>query len=358
MQRLAPRAVLALLSGVVAALAAPPAAPSQTGTITGAATELETGAPVPFSLVRLLSGDEAVRGIVTDSAGRFRFESLPAGEYRLRLDRIGFAPVSSPVLRLAPGEALRHDLRARMAPIELAGVVVRAGDTCFPFDRLGEAPDLEALWREARKGAETRRQFELQYRYSFRRQHEGLIRLRIGRDQRVLRDTVIVHEPDSVLVREARRREEGYGTQGATSITLALPNEAELLSEEFMTDHCLEGAVEERDGAWGLRFRPVRARGDRIDIRGVVWLDSATFQVRALEFEHLDGRSRIAHSTVRYGAVPIPGGSIRLPREIAFSGRLTGAGRLLVSGYEMFYVIPEYFGFERVAGSSPGAQEE
>jgi hypothetical protein len=85
--------VRALLAALLAlAPATPLAAQQAAGAIAGQAVAAEGGSPIPLSLVLLLpggGGDEPLRSVLTDARGEFRFEGVPAGRYRLRMDRIG-----------------------------------------------------------------------------------------------------------------------------------------------------------------------------------------------------------------------------------------------------------------------------
>jgi carboxypeptidase family protein len=59
------------------------------GVVAGSAVGRETDAPMPFALVRLRSTDSAAghgAQVVTNAQGRYSFPSVPAGEYRLKLE--------------------------------------------------------------------------------------------------------------------------------------------------------------------------------------------------------------------------------------------------------------------------------
>jgi TonB family protein len=64
--------------------------------------EASTGAALAGARIELMQGDVAVQTIRTDADGAFRFESLPAGTYRLSISAPGFRPLSE-ALRLEPG---------------------------------------------------------------------------------------------------------------------------------------------------------------------------------------------------------------------------------------------------------------
>jgi hypothetical protein len=306
-----------------------PAAAQTGGSVEGVARSAKDGAPLSLLLIRLVPvvrQAEAPQGVVTDAQGRFRFADVPAGEYRLQVEQIGHERTLSPVLGVRPGGAVQQDIRSTMVPIQLAGITV--GGRCLTAAQLPSDLRLAALWNEARKGVETRRAFALQYRYLRTFRQEITLKPRIGKTQHETREEIVISDPDSIRARERRlavtRRSEGYGTQRRTSFTLSLPNETELLSDEFLRDHCLESAVLEDEGAYGLRFRPVRIVGDRVDIQGAVWVDAKTFLIRRLDLEYLDGRRAAAQGTIEYEDTPIGGSVLRLPARGQLSGRPGG----------------------------------
>ena len=71
---------------------APP--PSGTAKIAGRVVAAETGAPIRRAQINLNSQDSRVsRVIATDSDGNFEIAGLPAGRYRLRVNKGGFVPL-------------------------------------------------------------------------------------------------------------------------------------------------------------------------------------------------------------------------------------------------------------------------
>lgn len=305
----------------------PAPAAARTGAVTGLAVRAEDDTPIPFALIRLVAPHDvadstpgvapavprAVMQVVTNADGRFQFAGVPAGDYHLQLARIGYRPVLSPALHVAPGATLRHELRGPARAVLLAPVTVYGGAACLTAAALADEPRVATLWAEARKGVEVRDAFARQVRFASVLRQEITARWRFRRASREVRVDTVLSEPDSVRARAARlattRAAQGY----AEGNLIALPRETELLTDDFLRDHCLERQVAEEGGALGLRFRPVRDRRDGADVRGTIWIAADGYQIRRLEFEYVEGGGApFARSRLDYGDVTIAGSTLRL----------------------------------------------
>ena len=322
------RAVLTLL---LTASAAAPAAGAQVGPVEGVALRAEDGTPIPFALVRLVRAEQpastspaVARQGITNANGRFHLADVAAGQYQLQLARIGYRPILSAPLRVEAGRTLRHELRGATQVLQLAAVTVRPELTCLTSDQLAADPRLATLWSEAQKGVEVRRAFERQYRFARVLRQDIQTRWRIRpTTHRVEVDTTI-SEPDSVEARD-RRQQAALEARGyARGNRIVVPDEKYLLNASFLREHCLETTVPEVDGALGLRFRPTGRRRDGVDIRGVIWVSAESYQMRRIEFEYLDGKEPYARSWLEYQDVSIGGSPIRL--------RTTGGGTMEARG--------------------------
>jgi hypothetical protein len=130
--------------------------------------------------------------------------------------------------------------------------------------------------------------------------------------------TQIVNDP-----RHPRPNRDRGGWGRATPLTLhmEIPDGREILDPAFLTTHCLEGDASQTADALEFGFRPVRTRGGRIDIRGVVRVDPHTLQMKAIELEYLDGGSPFLEGTVVYQDAVVPGGIVRMPVGMTFTGQ-------------------------------------
>src|SRR5262249_8060552 len=63
----------------------------------------ENAVPVPGAQIRLAQSNETAHQAETDSAGRFAFGSLPAGDYQAEVRKQGFFVLSGRIVVLRPG---------------------------------------------------------------------------------------------------------------------------------------------------------------------------------------------------------------------------------------------------------------
>lgn len=101
------------------AVAAP--ASAQEPAVAGSVLDDATGAPVRSARISVLPGGRAV---LSDSLGRFRIGPVAAGEYAIRVQALGYAPLAGAVQVSATGPTL--ELRLVPEPIALAEVEVAA----------------------------------------------------------------------------------------------------------------------------------------------------------------------------------------------------------------------------------------
>ncbi|HEX2092890.1 MAG TPA: TonB-dependent receptor, partial [Longimicrobiaceae bacterium] len=116
-----------LLLCVLAALSAPARGQggSGGGTVSGRVAD-PAGSPVAGAAVRLLRADgSAVRSTSTDPQGAYRMAGVPAGRFRLRAERIGYAPAEREV-RVARGEEVRVELQLAAGAVAVEGIEVRS----------------------------------------------------------------------------------------------------------------------------------------------------------------------------------------------------------------------------------------
>jgi TonB-linked SusC/RagA family outer membrane protein len=116
-----------LLPALVLTLVAAPALAAQnTGTVQGRVTVEGIGRPLPQAQVGVVG---LPLGTQTNESGDFRLTAVPAGPRQLRVQRLGFAPLTTSVTVIA-GQVVTLNLTIREAPVSLEQVVVTAtGET-------------------------------------------------------------------------------------------------------------------------------------------------------------------------------------------------------------------------------------
>jgi hypothetical protein len=281
------RLSIAILLLVLAA-ALPLAAAAQS--VRGTVVDAQSGAPVAGALVALLAPDGAVRGeVLSDAAGRYLLRAPAAGEYRLRAQRVGYRPSTSPALTLTAGAVVEHRLAASVQRVALPAITVSSTRRCTSQAEGGEA--VSTLWEEARKALVSATYTTRQYPY----------RYNVQRRQRLLDAVSLVTRTEAVQSSEGYRQTpfvsvpaeslaaHGYLETRGDTLTFRAPDAVVLLSESFQEAHCFHAEPGDREhpGMVGLAFQPV-ARSRRVDVRGVLWLDAATAELRVLEYGYTD----------------------------------------------------------------------
>jgi len=266
-------------------LAAATRLPAQT--VAGDVVDPASGERIPSALVVLVDAPGAERAsTLTDATGRFTLRAPRAGVYTLRLERVGYATATSPALRLAAGETVQFRFAAAQKRVQLQGLVAMGRSRCA--QRAQGGTEVTAVLDEARKALRATRGTEeaRAYRYLVKR----FARARRVTDGLVLQDSAAT--TSALLAKPfvsvpGYRLEQGWVQLEGNSTVYFAPD-AEILSSGFFLDNrcfrVVAGRGEQRD--WiGLAFEPTRDR-HLPDIEGTLWLDSATAELRRLEYRY------------------------------------------------------------------------
>lgn len=296
--------MLRFLAAVLLALAM--AAPAAAQSVSGRFVDAD-GTPIPSARVMLQTdAGRVVHAVLTDGAGEFLLRAPAAGVYVLRAERIGYAASLSPPLALGEGEQASHRLVAGGGRVVLDAVVVSAQARCAP--RPGASEQTAVVWGEVRKALDvvsaTRHQLAPWAVELFQRETQrpsGVVTFESRR-----RVEGMAHRP-FVTVDPERLATAGFVEAAGESMLYAAPDADVLLSDRFLEQHCFrlrsDGAP--APGLIGLAFEPVRGR--RVpDVRGVLWVDRATAELRLLEYEY-------TRAPVR-GPRGVPGGRMEFQR--------------------------------------------
>ncbi|HYJ78959.1 MAG TPA: carboxypeptidase regulatory-like domain-containing protein [Longimicrobiaceae bacterium] len=263
------------------------AAPLRAQTVAGEAVDPETNERIPSAMVVLVeaSGREH-SSTLTDGMGRFTLRAGSPGIYTLRLERVGYANTVSPQLRLEARQTLTYRLAANQQRIQLQGLVVTGRSRCTP--RAQGGMEVAVLWDEARKALRGTRGTEGARPYRYRvnrfarttRADDGLVLEDSARTTSALLAKPFVSVPGT-------RLEQGWVQSEGNSTVYFAPDAETLTGAFFVETHCFRviPARGEERGWIGLAFEPVRER--RVpEIEGTLWLDSATAELRRLEYRY------------------------------------------------------------------------
>lgn len=266
---------------------------------------LERGArtPVPAAMVLLLdSAGTRVDRTLTDAAGRFAMKARAPGLHVIAVERIGYVDWSTDPFRLrASGRHL--GIEVPFEAVTLAGLDVSGERRCEPGPKGG--PATARVWAQARKAlaAEAYTREAGLYRYTLRRYRRDLDR----NANNVLAERFATAKHLRAAFHSAPV--EQLTTLGFVKPTDSVhhyyaPDAETLLSDAFLDTHCF--GLQEGDGdRIGLAFEPLPGR--RVpEIKGVLWLNAATWELERLEF--------LYQNLLRDSEVGTPGGEVAFTR--------------------------------------------
>ena len=281
------RTVVLFLLGVALSSPAPAAGQSVTGTV----LDTDQGLPLPGTFLVLLdeAGEERSRALTT-RAGTYRLRAPGPGSYRIRVQRIGVADVTTDLITLGDRGVVNRQIRVPLSPVHLASISV-AVDVESQCGMLQEdALGLYIVWEEARKALEATFWTGQQTYYRF----DALLSRRIL-DTRG--NQTGETELESIRLygrhpfRSARADDLAFGgwvrPTGTGGVKFHAPDAEVLLSESFRTRHCYsllrESVGDQR--RIGLQFVPMAGR--RLpDISGVLWINEETAELESLDFKY------------------------------------------------------------------------
>ncbi len=277
-------ALLVVLESVVAV-------PSSAQTIRGELVHQTSGQPIRGGFVILLSDSSVERGLaLTDSRGRFELQAPSAGRYRLKSAVIGIRSTISPPIQLATGEVLDYRFEVAGVVVVLPAVVIEEERTCRAYPRTGLAA--ATLWEEARKALNavvwTEQAGLLRHRIvRYERELDPLTLELVGK-QRSWSQTGLYRASSFGSPPAEKLAADGYIQDAGSSEWIYYgPDAGALLSEVFAGLHCFGVRPSDRAAPdlIGLEFEPIPGRKIP-DVRGVLWVDSKTAELRHLEFRY------------------------------------------------------------------------
>ncbi|HST60707.1 MAG TPA: carboxypeptidase-like regulatory domain-containing protein [Longimicrobium sp.] len=278
--------LLATATGWMLAVLMLIAAPAAAQTVAGRVVEAETGQPVPGAVVVLATPAGTRHAVaLADAEGRYTLRARAAGDYTVRAERVGFASSAPSPVRLDAGQTVQLEVRAASVRITLEPVVAR-GRRRRCSEELAGGAQTSGVWDEARKALQSAALVERTGAYTFEMQIRQR-RLTAG-GGRVIREQKWMDEatgtPFVTLSGEALERN-GYVVVDADSLILYGLGAGAILSDVFLASDCfgVRDGGSEHPGWVGLEFTPLAGRVSP-DVRGVLWLDRASSELRVVEY--------------------------------------------------------------------------
>jgi len=293
------------------------------------------------------ANDSMLARTITSGNGRYTL-ALAAGPVRLRALRIGHRPFVVATLTLGANETRELRTVLPSTPIVLSTITTRGTTACKQTGAAGEA--VATVFEEARKAlisttltsrdarpivrvSKYSEQRSLGNRSQSRRRHE----FNEGASLRPFQSLT----PDSLA-------RVGYVERDAIGETYWAPDADVLLSEPFAAGHCLDltNGTGDLAGWIGLTFRPAARPAGLVDVRGTLWIDRGTSELRRMEYwyEGLTAELQLARpggalefTRLADGFWFISAWEIRMPRTLMLhvGARVTG---LAVRGGEVWRV--------------------
>jgi hypothetical protein len=257
-------------------------------TVRGLVTDQASKLPVAGVIIQLVdAGGASVSRALTNESGGFSISAPAPGTYRVRTLRIGFRPQTSSAVRLAAGETVELPLTLASLPVSLDTVRVAGRNACvFSGDTVVAT---YAIWEQVR-GALTAAQLtaaanELTtHAMAYERVMDPTFR-GVRRQSTTFARSLTARPWQSMSADSLRRI--GYVMDDLTGGRIFLAPDLEvLLSAEFMEDHCLRLSRSSTDSTIGIEFEPSRDRRSIPEIRGTVWVDRATAELRSMDFRY------------------------------------------------------------------------
>ncbi|MGH7469920.1 MAG: carboxypeptidase regulatory-like domain-containing protein [Longimicrobiales bacterium] len=305
----------------------------------GVIVDGSTGAPVRGAFVVLLNEQgQQVTGVLSGEQGEFVFLTRP-GRYALRADRIGHRTGTVESFLLADRETRTFRIQLDVNALRLPEISVSGRNRCV--GRPDGNRQTAQVWEEARKAltvavwVESNAAATFRYRVIERELNRQLdetgrpsMRFHSAAGKRAFH----AEHPDSLM-------QYGYVQDRRGDTFLFGPDAELLLSNSFLDQHCFQLVRRaNRPGLLGLAFEPISGR--RLpDIRGVLWLDERSAELRFIEFGYTNRQmyddQRYAGGRTNFRQLPngawiVQNWYIRAPR----LGALTGGELRVIGAFE------------------------
>jgi hypothetical protein len=274
-----------LISSLALLLIAAAAGAAHGQAVTGRVLGAEDGQPLQGVFVMLLGeGGRRHAATITNPEGRYLLRLSEAGQVRVQAERIGFETATSPLLDPGTGTVV-YDFTVAARAVELPAIAVETGSRGCA--RREDGPAVQALWQEVRKALDVAAWTSQTGGIRYTTLHHvrdldvtGAVLLSETRSPRV----AAAVRPYGAARSPAELVRGGFVDRVDGDLILFGPDAEVLLSDEFLDAYCF-GLIGGTAGEAGLGFEPVRRRRAG-DLRGVLWVDRASAELRRLEYTY------------------------------------------------------------------------
>lgn len=309
---------------------------------------------VPGVVVQMLdSASNVVGRALSNARGEFSVGVGRAGSYRVRTLRIGFRPtLTTPIALPFGGESTQR--------IVLTGVQLQL-DTVRVVDRSSCRVARDSLAAATFAVLDQARTALAAAQLTLAGRTISATTLSYDRvldpdGRRVLRQTsrlgtAYVAQPWRAITADSVRRAGFVIVDRDNSVTYNAPSIDVLLSNVFLEDHCFRLVSDrKKPGMVGVAFEPSPDRRKLTEVRGTIWLDAKSAELRRLDYryanvsaeqENAGAGGELEFARLRNGGWAISRWSIRMPvleqtvRSQALGGAQTHVVEIQVSGGEL-----------------------
>jgi len=226
---------------------------------------------------------------LSNERGEFRVSTSTPGTYKLRTLRIGFRPVLSDPITLAAGEEVTQRLALKGIPFNLDTVHAQGKNTCKLVAR-DSALATWAVWEQVRAAlAATQLTASARSIQTTTVVYDRTLDVNRGRitEQTAGTRSEIVRQPWRSIPPDSLRKV-GYVVQDQSGIlSYYAPGLDVLLSQGFLEDHCVK-LVAPVPGRIGVAFEPNSDRKKTPEIKGIIWLDRKSSELRGMEYRYVN----------------------------------------------------------------------
>ena len=269
------------------------------------------------------STNGTVARALSNASGHFTLIASKPGTYKIRALRIGFRPTVTPAFQLPLGATVERAVVLNALQVSLDTVHVADRSACRRIADDSSASVFFA-WEQVR-GALTAAQITaavkgvLATTIAFDRTLDP-VRRRIQKQNTTVH-TEFVRDPWRALPVDSLQRAGYVRASEGDSITFYAPGIDMLVSNAFIEDHCFRIARGSDAKKLGLEFEPTSARRKIPEIKGAIWIDRTSSELRRLEFRYTnvppeqsdDAGGDVEFTRMANGGWVISRWSIRMP---------------------------------------------